>query len=229
MNYIWEVLIKASEQGFPREKIRFAQSKTVSPYMEVAFEELNREYLDGAPVEVNAYYRHSAVFDNVLNGFDDCPEFRDGLFDILMQYVAETNMREGLCRDEYYGLFLRGDVSAGRFGRQFTRVFDTFGRRQARFVTECMVRLYKLGASIALLRSVMRQLYPRSIIYLDSVDRRELLVYIGKKETPELREQVGFLVSLFVPFDYVTHLFWDMHFGIIGVDETMGIDECMLY
>ena len=229
MNYIWEVLLKASEQNFPQGKIRFTQSKTPSPYMEVAFDELNRDYLDEAPVEVNAYYRHSAIFDNMLDGLDGYPEFRDCLFDILMHHIAGINIREGLCRNEYFGLFLRGDVNAGRFGRQFMEVFETFEQRQRRFVIECMVRLYALGASITLLRSVMRQLYPRSIIYLDSVDRRELLIYIGKKETPELRKQSEFLVSLFVPFDYVAHLFWDTHFGIIGIDETMGIDDFVLY
>ena len=229
MNYLWEVLLAADEQDFPREKIRFEQTTAPSPYMEVAFEELNRQHLSETPIEVNAYYRFSAIFDHLLDGLADYPEFRECLYDILMHYLAEINMREGLCRSEYYGLFLKEDVKAGRFGRQFTEVFDTFERRHRRFVTECMVRLYGLGASVTLFRSVMRQIYPRSIIYLDSVERRELLVYIGKKETPKLRRQVEFLLSMFVPFDYVVHLFWDMHFGIISVDETMIVDDFVTY
>ena len=229
MTYIWEVLLRADEQDFPRDKIRFTQTKTPSPYMEVAYEELNREHLDEAPVEINAYYRFSAIFDHVLVGLKEYPEFRDYLYDILMHYLAEINMREGLCRNEYHGLFLRGDVKAGRFGRQFREVFVTFERHHVRFVIESMVRLYGLGPSVTLFRSVMRQIYPKSIIYLDSVERRELLVYVGRKETPGLRRQVEFLVSLFVPFDYVTHLFWDLHFGIVGVNETLELDEFVVY
>jgi hypothetical protein len=229
MNYIWEVLLKASAQDYPRENIRFKQAKTPSPYMEVAFEELNRDYLDEFPVEVNAYYRFSAIFDNVIDGLDGYPEFRDCLYDILMHTVAEINTREGLCLSEYYGLFLQNDVKSGRFGRQFMEVFETFARSQARFVLESMVRLYNLGPSVTLFRSVMRQIFPRSIIYLDSTQQRELLIYIGSKETAQLKRQVEFLLSLFVPFDYVIHLFWDMHFGIIGVDETMAIDEFWVY
>ena len=56
-----------------------------------------------------------------------------------------------------------------------------------------------------------------------------MLIYIGRTETAELRGQVDFLVSMFVPFDYKVHLFWDIHFGIMGVDETMGLDEFMVY
>jgi len=229
LTYIWEVLLKADEQGFPREKIRFAQTKTHSPYMEVAYEELNREHLDEAPVEVNAYYRFSAIFDHLLDGLGEYPQFREFLYDILMHYIAEINMREGLCKSEYHGLFLREDVKAGRFGREFREVFKTFDRHQVRFVVESMVRLYRLGSSITLFRTVMRQLYPKSLIYLDVVERRELLVYIGKKETPELKKQVDFLLSLFVPFDYIIHLFWDVHFGIIGVNETLDLDDFVVY
>jgi len=229
LTYIWELLLKADEQDFTRENIRFKQVSTPTPYMEVAYEELNRQDLDEAPVEVNAYYRFSAIFDNVIDGLVGYPEFQDCLYDILMHYTAEINLREGLCKSEYHGLFLREDVVAGKFGRQFSEVFQTFERRQVRFVIECMVRLYKLGPSVTLFRSVTRQIYPRSIIYLDAVQRRELLIYIGKKETPQLKKQVDFLLSLFVPFDYITHVFWDMHFGIVGVNETLELDEFVVY
>jgi len=229
MTYIWEVLLYADEQDFPRENIRFVQTKTLSPYMEIAYEDLNREHIDEAPVEVNAYYRFAAIFDHLLKGLDEYPEFRDCLYDILMHYIASINIREGLCKNEYYGLFLREDVKSGKYGSQFREVFDTFTRRQSRFVVENMVRLYSLGSSVTLFRTVMKQLYPRSLIYLDAVDRRELLVYVGNKETPELRKQVDFLLSMFVPFDYVIHLFWDIHFGIFGVNETLELDDFVLY
>ena len=229
MTYIWEVLLKADEQEFPREIIRFAQTGVSAPYMEVTYEELNRCLLDEAPVEVNAYYRFSAIYDSVLSGLDGYPELRDCLYDILMHYLAEINMREGLCKNEYYGLFLRGDVKDGKFGKAFKTAFETFTQKQLRSVTGNMVRLYSLGPSIALFRGVLRQLYPKSIIYLDAVERRELLVYIGKKETPELARQVDFLMALFVPFDYIVHIFWDLHFGIFGVDETLDLDEFVVY
>jgi len=229
MTYLWELLLRAEEQDFPREKIHFRQTKTPSPYMEVAYEELNREHLDENPVEVNAYYRFSAIFDCLLDGLEEYPEFRECLYDILMQYVAEINIREGLCKNEYFGLFLRKDAKDGKFGKQFKEVFQAFARHQIRFVVENMVRLYRLGPSFALIRSVLRQLYPKSIIYLDKVDQRELLIYIGKKETPELKKQVDFLLALFVPFDYKVHLFWDAHFGIINVIETLDLDEFVIY
>jgi hypothetical protein len=229
LTYIWEVLLKADEENYPREKIRFTQVTTPSPYMEVAYEELNRNYISNAPVEVNAYYRFSSVFDNVLNELSDYPELQEYLFDILMHYMAEINIREGLNKAEYLSIFLNNDVIAGKFGEHFKEIFQTFSLAQLRFIKECMIRLYSLGASIALFKAVMRQVYPKSLIYLDTVDSRDLLVYIGKKETPELRRQIDFILHLFVAFDYVVHLFWAQHFGIFGVNETLELDEYVVY
>lgn len=230
MTYLWEVLLRADEQLFPREKLYFRQAETPSPYMEVAFEELNRKLVDETPVEVNAYYRFSAIFDYLLSGnLDELPEFKAALYDILMHYAAEINMREGLCKSEYFGSFLKEDVRANKFGESYAEVFKTFPRQQVRFVIESMVRLYEIGPSITLLKNVLRQVYRFSILYLHAVERRELLVYIGKRETAELSKQVDFLLSMFVPFDYIVHLFWDCHFGIIGVDETLLLDDFMIY
>jgi len=229
VKYLWEVLLKADEQNLPREKLCFTPTKTPSPYMEVALDEVNRQHLDEKPIEINAYYRFSAIFDYLIAGLDEYSEYRECLYDIIVHFLAELNLREGLCRDEFFGIFLSADVKSGKFGKQFVEVFKTFEYKHIRFVVESMVRLYNVGASLTLLRSVLRQIYPRSIIYLDAVKRSELLIYIGKKETPELRRQVEFLLALFAPFDYVRYLFWDMHFGIVGVDETMVLDEFVIY
>ena len=146
-----------------------------------------------------------------------------------MHFLAEINMYEGMCKKEYYGLFFYNDVKSGKFGNRYANVFQTFAHKQIRFILESMVRLYETEPSITLFKSVMREVYPRSISYLYAAEKRELLIYIGKKESPELRQQVDFLLSVFVPFDYVIHLFWDMHFGIIGVNETLELDNFVVY
>jgi len=116
--------------------------------------------LEESPVEVNAYYWFSAIFDYLLVGLAEYPELHDCLYDILMHCLAELNTHEGICKDEFCGRFLKDDVKSGKFGGQFNDVFDTFERRHTRFVIESMVRLYGLGASVTLFRSVMRQIYP---------------------------------------------------------------------
>ena len=56
-----------------------------------------------------------------------------------------------------------------------------------------------------------------------------MLVYIGQKETEKERERVEFLRDMFLPVHYQVYLFWEHHFGIIGVEETMELDEMVLF
>ena len=43
MNYLWEAVFMADEQGIPRERIRFLAAKDYSAYMEVSHMFLNQD------------------------------------------------------------------------------------------------------------------------------------------------------------------------------------------
>jgi len=230
MNYMWETLLEGEEHGIGRESIQFKPSRTANPYREVSFKDINKPLVSKNPIEVNAFYRYEAVFGALLNeNTNDCVELREAIFDILAHYLSELDLRSGLCHDEYYARFLRKDIASELFTRENAQRIFYFGREQAQLVAAALLRMYKIGVSMRLFAQLLRKLYPNSIAYLDARDIRELLVYVGKKKTAELSAQMDFLCDLFVPVDYKIHLFWGMHFGLIGTDETMEIDNIMMY
>ena len=58
MNYLWEVMLKAKEQGISKESIRFLVARNYSAYMEVSNIFLNQEELEEEiQIEINPYYR----------------------------------------------------------------------------------------------------------------------------------------------------------------------------
>ncbi|MDR2420678.1 MAG: hypothetical protein LBD49_01050 [Oscillospiraceae bacterium] len=230
MNYMWEALLRGYDLGIAEEDIRFVPSKTANPYREVFFDDMNAGLTAPGPVDVNAYYRYGAVFGPLLDEeMDGSPGMRDTLFDILAHYLTRLDLRQGLCRAEYYAKFLREDIWNGVFGKQNARRLPFFAGPQARLVLAALLRMYKVGASMKLFASLLRELYPNSIAYFDTEYGRELLLYIGQKETPELRGRLELLRDLFIPADYDVKLFWDMHFGLIGTDETMEIGQFMMF
>ena len=231
MNTIWEVMLKAREEKIPQRRIRFRPLSNSSPYMEVAFTDLNKKKLDEEPIEVNAYRRFTEVFERLTDGEIQSghPQLNDVLFDIAMHFMARHDLRAGLTRFEFHRLFLREELQAGKYGKRYRDILNYFSYADARIVESAMTILYHTGPSLHLIEAVFRKLYQYSVIYLDVRKQRELLIYIGKKKTPELEKQVDFLVNMFVPFDYVPHLFWDKHFGVIGVEQMMQIGEFVIY
>lgn len=231
MNYIWEVALKAQKQGISPEELSFLPANPANPYAEAAFTDLNQRLLEEKTVEVNGMYRFPGVFQAMLTEefTEEYRELRDVLFDVLMHDLLQIDLRQGMSKQEYYKLFLKRELITGGFGERYTGIQDAFTREELGYLLDTLLGLFQTGPSLLLLRSLMKRIFPASIVYLNTDAQRELLLYVGVKETPERRRKVGFLKDLFVPFDYIVHLFWENHFGIIGVNVTMIPDEIVLY
>lgn len=58
-----------------------------------------------------------------------------------------------------------------------------------------------------------------------------MLTLIAKTDEflPAIKVRLQFLQDMFLPIDHQVYLFWEHHFGIIGVEETMVVDEVVLF
>ncbi len=220
----------ADEAGIPREDLRYAPVRNGSPYTEVTREFMNKKGLESYKVEFNPLYRFSGVFSNLfdinLEGYETT---RQLFIEIVMQYLIQLDLRQGLSRQEYALRFLLRDLLGGVCGGQAARVVEHFEKEKIRRLLRLVLKLYQCGSSIYLFKEVIRCMYSGSLVYASNEAVCQVLVYIGQKETEKEREQVEFLRDMFLPVHYQVYLFWEHHFGIIGVEETMELDEMVLF
>ena len=230
MNYTWEAALAADQTGVRREEIRYIPVQNGSPYTEVTFENINSRGLEQKTVEMNPLYRFakefSALFDINLEGYEKA---RGIFFDIVMQYFVQLDLRQGLSKQEYALRFLLKDLLEGVCGSQAARVVEQFEKEKIRRLLRLILKLYQCGSSIYLFREVMRCMYPESLVYASNEAVLQVLVYVGVKETEAERERLEFLQDMFLPINYHVFLFWEHHFGIIDVEETMEMDEMVLF
>lgn len=230
MNYTWEAALAADNEEIPREKLRFIPVRNGSPYTEVVRETLNSRGIESMRVEVNPLYRYArefaAVFDMNLEGYE---KTRELFFDVTMHYLVQLDLRQGLSRQEYALQFLANDLLAGVCGGQAAGTVARYNKKKVRRLLCLILKLYRCGSSIYLFREVMRCMYPDSLVYASNETVRQVLVYVGVKETQEERERLKFLEDMFLPINFQVFLFWEHHFGIIDVDETMEMDDLVLF
>jgi hypothetical protein len=230
VNYAWEAVLAADQAGIPREEIRYVPIQNGSPYTEIAMETINSRELGQKTVELNPLYRFSrefsALFDRNLEGYE---KGRELFFDVVMQYFVQLDLRQGLSKQEYALRFLLRDLLEGVCGSQAARVAERYEKEKIRRLLQLVLKLYQCGSSTYLFREVMRSMYPDSLVYASNEAVRQVLVYVGVKETREERERLEFLEGMFLPVNYQVYLFWEHHFGIMDVDETMVLDEMVLF
>lgn len=231
MNYIWDILLQAHSQNLDREKIIFKCAKSYSPYMEVSFEDLNTTEIDEAPiVEINPYYRFFTIFKNMFDiNYEESLQFREVLFDIIIHHLGELDLKQGLTKKEYYKKFILKDILNNIFGKKIKNHIQIFNKSELDIVLNNLISLYETGTSIELFKKVVSKIFKKSIVYINQDHKKEILIYIGEPETRQLSCKIDALIELFLHMEYKVNIYWQYHFGLLGIDETMKIEKMVLY
>ena len=227
MNYLWEILLQAKAQRMEAGKIRFCQPRSYSPYMELSERYLNITRLEEpCRVEIKPDYRFHRVFKELFHpDLADYPALRRGLFQLLVHQLGENDILSGMTREEYYKKLLGAAFRKGDYGKEKADTFALFQGDEREILAEGMLMLYREGDSIELFRHVMTALIRRCIVYENNDDPYEILVYIGWKQSEELEKKVQFIRDHFLNIRYRAELYYEYHFGIIGMEDTMCVDE----
>lgn len=231
MNYIWDLLIKAEKEGIQKAKINFKPAESFSPYMELSLPDMNISTLtDELDVEVNPYYRFYEIFKDLFHAdYQESEELRRTLFDILIHFLAFVDRKQGLCKYEYYKKFIMEDIQKDVFGSRVKECFSLLDDEEIIIFLDGIITQYRCGSSVFLLKRIMKKIFPKNIIYINCQDKMEILMYLASKKREKVKAKIDFILDMFLPIGYEVLLYWDKHFGILGVDETMSQDNIILY
>jgi hypothetical protein len=229
MNYIWDLVIRAFQNGIPQAKLRFVPAKSYSPYMELSQADLNFTQVE-QEIEINPYYRFYEIFKDLfnINNHED-QELRRVLLDVTIHFLTGIDLRQGMNKTEYYLRFIQREIAAGVFGAAVQKDFDLFSPAEQGALAKNIYRLLITGELLYLLKDTVRQIFTNSTIYVNYETTNELLFFINYEKTAINLAKLNLINELFLPLQFKTIIYWKDHFGVIGADETMQIDHIALY
>jgi hypothetical protein len=230
MNYIWEALLKADKQKLHREKIKFKKSEICSPYMEIASEDLNSKLLpENSVIEVNECYRFYEIFKDLFNiNVQESKGLREVLLDILLHYLGELDLNRGLCKIEFYKNFIMKDIVDRTFGDKLANNINCFEKEEFDTFLNGLITLCKTGTSLELFNKILRKIFKHSIVYSNKENPKRIYIYLDEIRTKEYEKKIDIIVDIFSPINMKLSIFWKQHFGIIGLDNTMKINETIM-
>jgi hypothetical protein len=230
MNYLWEAFLNADERGIKKEQMRFLIAESYSGYMEISDSFLNQKELqEELRIEVNPYYRFYDIFKDLFHPeMQEFPDLRKSLANLIFHLLAENDAMSGMTKEEYYKQFLYQNIRSGAFGRDAADTIELFKREERELILSGLLRQYQTGSSLDIFKDMAEELLPENIIYHSNENYYEILVYVGVKKEEQIVAKVELLKKLFVDLPYHVDVYYEHHFGIIGVEETMRIDEIAL-
>lgn len=227
MNYLWEVMLKAEEMGIQEKDLRFQVSKHYSGYMEVSYPYLNQDTLgDKLVININPFYRFYSIFKD-LYGPDmmEYHQLRKSLTNIIFHQLTENDVMSGMTKEAYYKKMLFQDFADDIYGPEAMAAMQLFDRNEREIILSGLLRQYETGSSLDIYKDMMEELVPNNIVYRNNNDFHEIMVYIGHKRDKIIAAKIDHLIQLFIEIPYTVEIYYEYHFGIIGIDETMRIDE----
>ena len=230
MNFLWDIALNAQRQGRKEEELFFKQAKEFSPFYEQSFSSINETEVTHGEIELNLLLRFATIFQELLAVEDkEYPQFDDYLTDAALHTILYTDLRHGLSKRDTYIRKIRQELEEGIFGRETAEIFKSIptGKRN-RLATLVLTQL-QTGSSLMTFRRSMLVLFPDAIIYQVRADRKKLLLYLKENRTESDERMLQFVQNMFLPVSYDLRVFWKYHFGIIGVDAAMKIDEIAIY
>ena len=146
----------------------------------------------------------------------------------MVHGLAGNDVLSGMSRKEYYKELLYQDFQKGAFGENARKELGLFNREEREVVLSGLLRQYETGSSLDIFKDMVEDLVDESIVYQSNDSFYEILVFIGQKKTETAQGRMDLLTRLFVELPYHVELYYEYHFGIMGVDCTMELDDMTL-
>ena len=230
MNYIWNILINAEQRGLDRRNITFKEAEIYSPYMEMAFENINEmDFDENSIIEINPWYRFYDIFKDLFNiNLTENKELREVLFDILIHYLGNIDSNIGLCKKQVCKNLLLKDINAEVYGEYLNKNISAFSSEELDCFLDGLINLYSCNTSLIILKKVLRKVFKNNIVYINKDKPKDVYIYLGVIYSTKDDAKITMIINTFLPINMNPFVFWDKHFGILGVEKTMKLDEIVM-
>ncbi len=230
LNFLWDIVLRAKQQGKLEEDLFFRQAEVYSPFFEPSFPYINEQFVEDNEIELNLLYRFADIFQAILSEeISEFPEFQAYFIDAALHMIVYTDLYHGLTKRDIYIRKLLVELRNGIYWSTSAEKFGVLsGKGQERMAVLLLMQMEN-GSSLLIFRRVLLALFPKVMLYQIKADRKKLLLYLREKPTDINQQMLQYAQDMFLPVSYQLRVFWEHHFGIIGVEVTMKIDEIALY
>ena len=230
MNFTWDIVLNAKRHGTDETELFFRPAKNRSPWYEQSFPVLNETKAEGPDIEYNPLYRFDAMFHDLLReDFTESPVFQDYLFDAVSHLLVQVDLHHGLTKRAFYVRRLMLEMEQGRFGPSIAAHLHAVVPDKRERLSSLALTQLQTGSSLLLFRKAVVLLFPDALLYQERYDPKQMLLFIADKKDERLDHHTRLVEELFLPVSHRLRVFWEHHFGVIGVDATMHTDNIEIY
>lgn len=230
MNFMWDIVLRAQQQGIGEKDLFFTQAQDYSPFYEQAFSCINETQVRSNTIELNLLFRFAEIFQEILSeDAGEMPDLNRYLTDVSLHTILYMELRHGVRKRDIYIARLLRELRQGIYWEEAAEHLGAVPRKDWNRVAALLLGQIQTGSSLKIFCRGLLIVYPGAVLYQVRKEKKKLLLYLKEDQTQENEEKLHLIRDLFLPIGYDLRVFWKYHFGIIEVEDAMRMDEIAIY
>ena len=146
-----------------------------------------------------------------------------------MHFNNFIDLQDGLNKKIILSKNIIKEIEQGYYGREEKKLFEEFDEEEKLILAENIQEVYTFNENIEGFKKIVKKIFLDSIIYDNIYSETKLVIYINYEKNNKNKRKIKFIKNIFLPLDIEIRVFWKIHFGLIGIDETMKLGEIAIY
>ena len=212
MSYIW--------QNYGTDKDFYIEENPLSPYLEVGNATENK-------IGVNPVPRFYKIFAPFFKTNLSEKNF-DAVKNILFHYLAQLDLKSGKHLTSFLESELDKEIRENIFGAWAKEIYLSLAENERRIFLIYFQRHESAQGLKNFFFQAVEQFFPKSKFYFHKPEKK-FLICLPYSETEHRKNLLDLLIFFLFDIGVEYEFFWNCHFGIIGENETMHLDEVVIY
>lgn len=177
--------------------------------------------IDGEII-VNPNMRFKKIFSPILES-ELC--LNDDYVNIIFHMLAEMDRKSYVNRFTIKRNLLLKDVKEGILGQNLKENINIFSKIEIEKVLNCLLESLDKTDMYKLFEKISKKIFPNAskLYYFES--SKKFYIYLGIEKDSETIKKMELLMELFWDITSNLEVYYETHFGIIGIDATMKINH----
>lgn len=231
--YIWSLLL--NDNGLEKEKIKFVKSRMISPYFELNQKNINdvisEKNKKGYTIETNPFFRFDDVYSLLLNPDAEIENknLKESLLNITLHLLGNFDLYAGQTKKDFYCKEIVRDMESGAVGEKVRNNLLFLNMKEKLIIAEVFLEYDEGRNQIKCLKKIVKKFFSESIVYDNKYSDKNIVIYLGHKKDIKTRKITGIINELFIPLGLKPKYFYEYHFGVLGIGETLVIGNMAVY
>ena len=180
--------------------------------------------------KINSFRGRDSIVEEKKGNISVLKKFKKNIENNAINYLQELDFVSGTTVIDVICEKISEDIKKGILGISLKKYFLLLNSEEQQYIAlliynekinnvNCM-KNFRLG---------IKYFFLDSLIYRQKSEKNKIIVYINKPKNKENVAKIKTLELLFLEFGMELKVFWENHFGVVNVDETVKIDEIAVF